>query len=53
MHNEEDQGRKSIITKDMVHQVDQFIQENRRFTNLEPSTKFFRNFSQYSRQNHD
>lgn len=32
VQNEVDQGRKSIMTENVVHQVDQFVRENRRLT---------------------
>lgn len=38
--NEGDQRRKSIMTEDVVHQVDQFVRENRRFTISDLSTTF-------------
>ncbi|XP_026811202.1 uncharacterized protein LOC113552537 [Rhopalosiphum maidis] len=41
MHNEEDQGHKSIMTEDVVHQVDQFVRQNKRFTISELATRFF------------
>lgn len=32
VHNEGGQWRESIVTEDVVHQVDQFVRENGRFT---------------------
>lgn len=38
VHNERGQGRKSIMTEDLVHQVDQFVRENGRTTVSDLST---------------
>lgn len=40
VHNEEGQGYKSIMTINVVHQVDHFVRENRRFTISNLATRF-------------
>lgn len=40
MHNERGQGRKSIITDDVIHQIDRSVQGNRYFTFSDLATTF-------------